>query len=171
MYLSTLRSDRWWKHLLPDTLLSPACVSTKRNKDRCHWRLSPEILSAERECEVEIVYCEAVCTHAEFTETWQRSDTPLSSCLFDRPKVTGTLRQMVFISLSAACLQGNLGWRSPVSSDRLELSGTAAGWDGIFPPIEVKGHRREWVALRLKTKQELAAHMLWVSSIFFFHTH
>jgi len=63
----------------------------------------------------------------------QRSDTPLSSWLFHGSKVTGTLRQMVFISLSAARLQGNPGRRSPLSCGR----------DVNLPPVEVKGHRAE----------------------------
>lgn len=85
---------------MSDTL-SPVCLSIKRNKDRCNRHKRPEILSAARECEGDIVYYEEVYPHGESTGTRQRSDKPLSSCLLDRSEVTGTLKQMVFIPLSA----------------------------------------------------------------------
>lgn len=72
-----------------------------------------------------------------FTEPAQRSDTPLSSWLFDRSKVTGAQRQVVFISLSAARLQGHPGLCGLCSRE------SAGRSDAIFPPIQVKGHRRE----------------------------
>ncbi len=89
--------------------------------------------------------------HRDITEIWH------ATVILVIWQVKGhTLRQMVFISLSAVRLQGNL-W---VVSRRLWSGRVAARLDGIFPPIEVKGHRREWVALRLKTKQELVADVL-----------
>lgn len=61
------------------------------------------------------------CVHGEFTETWQRSDTPPSSWLFDRSEITGTQRHVVFILLSAARLGGNLRRCCTPSSERLEV--------------------------------------------------
>lgn len=63
------------------------------------------------------------CPRGEFTGVRQRSDTPLSSWLFDRSEVTGTLRHVVFISLSVARLRGNPGRRSPLSGESACLVG------------------------------------------------